>query len=492
MSHGQVLVVDVGTSSVRSGIVDASSTLSHVHQRSVLPSSPNPGEVELDALAIKEAVLDTAARALAAAGPVDGLGIANQRASTVVWDADTGLPIGPALGWQDLRTVINCLLLQAEGLRFAPNVSATKLQWLLDTYDPERRLAEGGALRFGTIDTWVAWILSEGVLHITDATNAAVTGLTHGLHLEWSPSTLAALKVPVSMMPRIVDSSGVVGPATALPGAPLICGIAGDQQASLIGQGCTAPGQAKITFGTGGMLDMVLGPEAPSSAERGPNGTFPIVTLQRGGSPTWGLEAIMLSAGTCVEWLRDDLGLIDSAAASGPLAASCETTDGLTFVPALLGLGTPTWDFGARGLLLGITRGTGRSHIARAVLEGVAQRGLDLVEAAEADAKRTLDVIRVDGGMTSNEVFLPALANALGRPIEVSPVIEATTVGAGYLAGLAVGLWDDESHIGASWAPRVIVEPKATDDQRAADRARFLEARSRSEKTIPELSGVEF
>lgn len=492
MSHGRVLVVDVGTSSVRSGIVDTTSTLSHVHQRSVLPSSPNPGEVELDALAIKEAVLETATRALAASGPVDGVGIANQRASTVVWDAATGLPLGPALGWQDLRTVINCLLLQAEGFRFAPNVSATKLQWLLDTYDPDRRKAEAGTLRFGTIDTWVAWILSDGALHVTDATNAAITGLTHGLDLEWNRSALMTLRVPESMMPSIVDSSGAIGPATALPGAPPICGIAGDQQASLIGQGCTAPGQAKITFGTGGMLDMVLGPEAPPSAERGPAGTFPIVTLQRGGTPTWGLEAIMLSAGTCVEWLRDDLGLIDSAAASGPLAEECETSDGLTFVPALLGLGTPTWDFGARGLLLGITRGTGRAHIARAVLEGVAQRGLDLVEAAEADAARTLDVIRVDGGMTSNDVFLPALANALGRPIEVSPVVEATTVGAGYLAGLAVGLWDDETHIGASWAPKLIVEPTASDEVRASDRARFLEARSRSEKTIPELSGVAF
>ncbi len=492
MSHGQVLVVDVGTSSVRSGIVDTTSTLSNVHQRSVLPSSPNPGEVELDALAIKEAVLETATRALAASGPVDGVGIANQRASTVIWDAATGLPLGPALGWQDLRTVINCLLLQAEGFRFAPNVSATKLQWLLDTYDPDRRQAEAGTLRFGTIDTWVAWILSDGALHVTDATNAAITGLTHGLDLEWNRSALMTLRVPESMMPSIVDSSGAIGPATALPGAPPICGIAGDQQASLIGQGCTAPGQAKITFGTGGMLDMVLGPEAPPSAERGPAGTFPIVTLQRGGTPTWGLEAIMLSAGTCVEWLRDDLGLIDSAAASGPLAAGCETSDGLTFVPALLGLGTPTWDFGARGLLLGITRGTGRAHIARAVLEGVAQRGLDLVEAAEADAARTLDVIRVDGGMTSNDVFLPALANALGRPIEVSPVVEATTVGAGYLAGLAVGLWDDETHIGASWAPKLIVEPTASDEVRASDRARFLEARSRSEQTIPELSGVAF
>lgn len=492
MSHGRILVVDVGTSSVRSGIVDTTSGLSSVFQVAVLPESPNPGEVELDAMAIKDAVLSTASAALESGGPVDAVGIANQRASTVVWDVETGIPIGPAIGWQDLRTVINCLLLQAEGLRLAPNVSATKLQWLLDTYDPERTRANAGTLRFGTIDTWVAWNLSGGALHVTDATNAAVTGLTAGSTLSWDERTLETLRVPASMLPRIVDSSGSLGHASALEGSPIICGIAGDQQASLIGQGCTSPGQAKITFGTGGMLDMVMGPDAPVTAQRGPGGTFPIVTWQRDGTPVWGLEAIMLSAGTCVEWLRDDLGIIESAEESERLAASCSTSDGLSFVPALLGLGTPTWDFGARGLLLGITRGTGRAQIARAVLEGVAQRGRDLVDAAESDAGRPLEVIRVDGGMTNNSVFLHALADALGRPVEVSPIVEATTLGAGYLAGLAVGLWDDEHHVSASWSPRTTVDPSRSDQERADDRARFVDARQRSERTIPELSGVEF
>lgn len=489
MSTGRVLVVDVGTSSVRAGIVSGDATVTEVVQVPVLPSSPEPGQVEFDALAIKAAVLETA-RAALATGPVDGVGIANQRATTIVWDARTGIPIGPAIGWQDLRTVINCLLLQAEGLRLAPNVSATKAQWLLDTFDPDR--SAGEHLRFGTMDSWIAWTLSEGHLHVTDATNAAVTGLVDRSARSWDATTLGVLGLPETMMPRIVDSTGPLGEASALEGAPPICGIAGDQQASLIGQGCVAPGQAKITFGTGGMLDMVVGPEAPDSPQRSAGGTFPIIARQRDGVPTWGLEAIMLSAGSCVEWLRDDLGIIATAEESAALAAKASGDDGVVFVPALLGLGTPSWDFGARGLLLGITRGTGRAEIARAVLEGVAQRGLDLVESAESDGGVALSSLRVDGGMTSNDVFLEILADTLGRPIEVSPVLEATTLGAGYLAGLSTGLWSDEDDVAASWSPRRTIAPQRDDASRAAARERFLEARRRAERTIPDLSGVEF
>ena len=490
VTHGKILVIDVGTSSVRSSIVDANSRVSAVHQLAVLPTSPNPGEVEIDASGIASAVLSTASAVLAEAGPVDGVGIANQRASTVVWDAATSQPVGPALGWQDLRTVINCLLLQAEGLRFAPNVSATKLQWILDSEDADRSRAT--SLRFGTVDSWVIWTLTHGTTHVTDATNAALTGLLDLNGQQWDQRILGALKVPIEMMPAIVDSTGDIAPATALDGSPMICGVAGDQQASLIGQSCTRPGLAKITFGTGGMLDMVTGSTPPASAQRGPEGTFPIVAWREAGVSTWGVEAIMLSAGTCVEWLRDDLGIIGSAAESAAVASACSTTDGVVFVPALLGLGTPTWDFGARGLLLGITRGTGRSEITRAVLEGIAQRGRDLVDAAEADAGLRLDSLRIDGGMSANDVFVTALANALERPIEISPVLEATTLGAGYLAGMAIGLWGGGDDVAAAWSPRAIVEPTASLEVRQADRARYLEARSRSEKTIPELSGVEF
>jgi glycerol kinase len=490
VSTGKILVVDVGTSSVRSAIVHADSSVSDVNQISVLPTTPEAGMVEIDATAISDAVLGTSRATLESAGPVDAVGVANQRATTVVWDKHSGQPIGPAIGWQDLRTVINCLILQSEGLRLAPNLSATKLQWILDTFDPDRARAD--ELLFGTIDTWVTWILSEGDRHITDATNAAVTGLYDVETGSWDHRVLELLNIPLAMMPEVVDSSGSLATATALNGAPTIAGIAGDQQASLIGQGCTVPGLAKITFGTGGMLDMVTGTSPPETALRSDGGTFPIVTWQHGGAPTWGLEAIMLSAGSCVEWLRDDLGLIGSAEESAEMASRCDQTDGVVFVPALLGLGTPTWDFGARGLLLGITRGTGRSQITRAVLEGVAQRGRDLVDAAETDAGVTLETVRIDGGMSTNGVFVEALANAIGRPVEISPIVEATTLGAGYLAGISSGLWETPEHLNTVWSPRATIEP--TLDEVARQRARdlFLEARSRAERTIPDLSAVSF
>jgi glycerol kinase len=267
----------------------------------------------------------------------------------------------------------------------------------------------------------------------------------------------------------------------------LIGGLAGDQQASLVGQGCVRPGQVKITFGTGGMLDLCTGPDAPTNPNRSAHGTFPIVAWTRDGQATWGIEAIMLSAGTNVEWLRDDLGIIATAADSHAVAAQCDTTDGVVYVPALLGLGTPHWDYGARGTLVGITRGTGRAHIARAVLEGVAHRGADLVEAATADSGLTIGALRIDGGMSENPTFVQALANASGRPVEVSPVAEATTLGAGYLAGLAVGTWTHLDEVADSWAPSIVVEPNGS-----LDRDRWHEAVQRSSRWIPDLSALDF
>ena len=439
-----------------------------------------------------EAVLAVAARSLAGGGPVDAVGIANQRASTIVWDRATGVPVGPGLGWQDLRTVGTCLELQGQGIRVAPNASATKLAALLDSADPDRSRAERGELAFGTVDTWVAWTLTDGRLHVTDASNAGVTGLTTGDGSGWDPRMLDALRIPEALLPDIVDSTGVLGPAVALPGRPAIAGMAGDQQASLIGQGCTLPGLAKATFGTGGMLDQCVGPERPPFPYRGPAGTIPIIAWQRGSKATWGIEAIMLSAGTCVEWLRDDLAIIDSAAASAEVAAACDDTDDVWFVPALLGLGTPVWDFGARGTFLGITRGTGRPALVRAVLEGVAHRGADLLEAAESDSGHSVGALRIDGGMSANPVFTRALAEAVGRPVEIAPVVEATTLGAAYLAGMAVGTWADEDEVAAAWSPRQVLDPDGEDDRRAGRRARWLEARGRAQGTIPELSALDF
>ena len=478
-----ILVIDIGTSGVRAVVVRPDATIAIDHHIEVLPSSPADGLVEFDPRQMANASLEVARRALADAGPVDAVGVADQRASTIVWDRTTGEPVGPGLGWQDLRTLVDCLLLQGEGIRLAPNQSATKIKHLLDLADPGRTRD----LCVGTVDSWIIWNLTEGAAHVTDPSNAAVTGLFSLDTLDWDHSLLEKLNIPISSMPRIVDSSGEVAAATALPGAPLICGIAGDQQSSLIGQGCVRPGPAKITFGTGGMLDMVLGEERPAFAGRGPHGTFPIVAWRRGAETIWGVEAIMLSAGTNVEWLRDDLQLIETVEQSHTIAAQCEHTDGVVYVPALLGLGTPDWDYGARGTLLGITRGTGRAHIVRAVLEGIAQRGADLVDAAEADAGLTIASLRVDGGMSANPTFVQALADATGRVVEISPVREATALGAGLLAGLAIGTWSGFDDIAATWRPQAVVEPAAP-----MDRDRWTRAVERARQWYPELSAFDF
>jgi glycerol kinase len=480
-----ILVVDAGTSGIRAAIVRPDATVEHETYREVLPSSPAPGFVELDPARLAEAAVACASEALERGGPVQAVGIANQRASTIVWDRATGEAVAPGVGWQDLRTVGTCLVLQGEGIHLAPNASATKLAYLLDAVDPERVRDD---LCFGTVDTWLAWHLSGGTLHVTDLSNAAVTGLMRADASGWHQQVLDALKIPASVLPAVVDSTGVVGEASALPGSPPIAGIAGDQQASLVGQGCVLPGLAKATFGTGGMLDLCLGADAPGFDRRGGGGTFPIVAWRDAGSVTWGVEAIMLSAGTCVEWLRDDLGLVATAAESHEVASACDDTGGVVFVPALLGLGTPHWDYGARGALFGLTRGTGRAEVVRAVLEGVAHRGADLLEAAERDGGRAIPALRVDGGMSANPTFVQALADACDRTIEVSPVLEATTLGAAFLAGMAVRVWDGWDDVAATWSPRVAVEPSG----RPAARDRWQDAVGRAGGWHADLSALDF
>jgi glycerol kinase len=476
-----VLVVDVGTSGVRASIVRPDATVAHSHYREVLPTSPVQSFVEFDATKLADAVLDCACDSLSEGGPVEAVGITNQRASTIVWDRTTSVPVAHGIGWQDLRTVGMCLVLREQGIRLAPNQSATKLAVLLDLGDPDR----SRDLCFGTVDTWVAWILSEGTAHVTDHTNAGVTGLVKKDASGWDPVICEALRIPESVLPRLVPSTGVFATASALEGAPPLAGIAGDQQASLVGQGCVTPGHVKATFGTGGMVDCCLA-DRPDFTTRGGAGTFPIVAWSNKDGLTWGLEAVMLSAGSCVEWLRDDLGIVGSASETDGLAGSVPDTGGVYFVPALLGLGTPVWDFGARGTIVGLTRGTTRREIVRAVLEGIAHRGADLVESIVADSGLGVEVLRVDGGMSANTTFVQALADATRCRIEVAPVTEATTLGAGFLAGVAVGVWPSLEAASALLRPRV-VEPA-----RRLDRARWLEARARAERTVPELSSLEF
>lgn len=487
-----ILVIDVGTSGLRAAVVRDDATVTALHHRPFPPSTPAPGLVEFDAAEMARLVLDAAHSAVADGGAVDGVGITAQRASTVVWSRSTGRPLAPAIGWQDLRTVGDCIVARAEhGIALAPNQTATKAKWLLAQIGDHDR----SDVCIGTVDSWIAWTLSGSArLHVTDHSNAAVTGLASFVDgpPRWNERVASLMGVDPTMLPTIVDSSGVIGDAVALPGAPRIAALVGDQQASLMGQSCVRPGMAKCTFGTGGMFDVVTGATPPASADRTTHGTFPIVAWSRDGSLTWGSEAIMLSAGSAIEWLVSDMGLAPSAEATHDIASTCATTDGVYFVPALLGLATPHWDYGARGGLFGLTRGSTRAHIVRAVLEGVAHRGADLCEAAAAEhPSLSIDEIRIDGGMSRNPTFVSALATVTGRPISVSPVSEATTLGAAYLAGWATGVWNDLDDISEQWRPTATIEPDPSVD-RLAIREEWAEAVTRVEGWIPDLSALDF
>jgi glycerol kinase len=488
-----VLIIDVGTSGARAAIVEPDGRLHDERARRLPPDTPFPGLVEFDPEALAAAALELATAVIEAVGieAVEGVGLTNQRASTILWDSADDRVLGPGLGWQDLRTAGDCLTLQADGLRLAPNQSATKLAHLLA--QPAAAAVPASRLRFGTVDTWLAWRLTGGRHHVTDLSNAAVTGMLRADGSDWDDAVLQRLSIPRTVLPAVVDSAGVVGEASALPGAPPLAGLIGDQQASLVGQGGTRRGVGKITFGTGGMLDVFLGAEPPAAATRQPHGTFPIAVLRRGGQAAWGVEAILLTAGSCIDWLRDDLRIIDTAAASDTLAASVAGSDGVVFVPYLLGEGTPGWDLGARGTRLGVTRGTDRGHVCRAVLEGVAHAGADLVQAAEDDTGVALASLRVDGGMSANATFVAAWADAVGRPVEVSREREATAVGAGLVAGLGLGWFGDSlDDLAALWRPAAVVEPSADTDRRAEARARWQEARTRAAAWYPELTALQF
>lgn len=485
-----ILVIDVGTTGLRAAVVRPDGSIAASEYRSCPPTTPFPGLVEFDAAAMAESAVDAARSVVRDLGHprLEAVGIANQRASVVVWDRRTGVPIGPGLGWQDLRTVGDCLNLAAEhGLRLAPNQTATKIPAVLAAAGAVDR----SACCAGTVESWIAWNLSGGEIHATDHTNAAVTGLYSITDADWHPGICDLLGIPVEALPRIVDTAGPVGSASAIAGSPPIAALVGDQQASLVGQGCIAPGDAKITFGTGGMLDVCTGDAAPSTADRSAHGTFPIVTRSIGGRRSWGAEAIMLAAGSNIEWLVHDLGIVADAAETDALAASCTTSEGIVYVPALLGLGTPTWDYGARGTLLGLTRGSEARHVVRAVLEGVAHRGADLVEAAHADTGLEIERVRIDGGMSRNRTFVQALADLTGRPVDVAALAEATTLGAARLAGVATGIWVDLAAACATGGPAETVTPSGLVDR---DQARhdWSRAVERSARWIPELSALDF
>jgi len=484
----RTLVVDVGTTGLRAAVIHDDGSITDLHHEPCPPDSPAGGLVEFDATVMRDTMLAVARRAIAS-GPVDAVGVATQRASTVAWRASTGVPLGPALGWQDLRTIGDCIGSRERwGTALAPNQSATKAAWLLATHVPDEASRADPDIRIGTVDSWIVWCLTGGSAHVTDHTNAAITGLMLPDASGWNADLVSALGLHLHQLPRIVDSAGWVGDAVSLPGSPPVTALVGDQQSSLLGQGCITAGRTKITFGTGGMLDTFTGP-APTSARRSANGTFPIVAWSRHGAVHWGLEAIMLAAGSNIEWLVHDLGIVATPPDTADIAATVPDSGGLVWVPALSGLGTPHWDHGARGTLLGATRGTTRAHLVRAVLEGVAHRGADLVAAAEADAGLTIPELRIDGGMSRNNVFIAALADATGRPVRVSSVTEATVRGAGFLAGCEVGQWSDLADTAELTADGRLVEPAGPP---GISRGRWAEAVDRARGWIPELSALDF
>jgi glycerol kinase len=478
-----ILVIDQGTTSTRAIVFDAAAAPIASAQREFPQIYPSPGWVEHDPEAIWDSVLATARAALRTAGlaasDLAGIGIANQRETTLVWDRRTGRAIHNAIVWQDRRTAPLCerlakaghgpLVTNRTGLRLDPYFSATKIAWILDTVDGARRAAQAGDLAFGTVDSFLLWRLTEGAVHATDATNASRTMLFDIHRAAWDDDLLALFDIPRAMLPDVRDSAAEFGTATAaMLGAPVaIRGIAGDQQAALVGQACFAPGMVKSTYGTGCFALLNTGTQAVASSHR----LLTTIASQFGGRRTYALEGSIFVAGAAVQWLRDALGLIESAAETGALAAAADPSQPVYMVPAFVGLGAPHWDTEARGLLTGITRGTTRRELARAALECVAYQTRDLLAAMRADlaAGWTADtVIRVDGGMSASDWTMQFLADILGAPVDRPVGLETTALGAGYLAGLAAGLYPDTDRFAAGWQAERRFVPAMTQAERDA------------------------
>jgi glycerol kinase len=487
-----VLAFDQGTTSSRTIAFGRDGRVLASAQQEFRQIFPQPGWVEHDALEIWRTQRDTASQALAAAGlraaDVAGIGITNQRETTVLWERASGLPVGPAIVWQDRRTASRCDALRQAGheARFTAKTgllldayfSGTKLAWLLEHVPGARAAAGRGELAFGTIDSWLAWQLSGGREHLTDVTNASRTLLFNIHTLEWDEELLGLLGIPREVLPRVVASSEVVA-RTACEGLPdglAVAGIAGDQQAALFGQACHRPGMAKNTYGTGCFLLMNTGDRPAASRHR----LLSTVAWQRAGATRYALEGSVFIAGAAIQWLRDGLGLIGRAAEIDALAASVPDAGGVFFVPALSGLGAPYWDPRARGTITGITRGTTRAHLARATLEAIAFQSAELIEAMAADSGIALTELRVDGGATASNLLMQIQADLLGVPVVRPKITETTALGAAYLAGLATGFWKDEEEIAALWSRDRVFDPTLSRAAAAGRLAQWKRAVERS------------
>ncbi len=488
-----VMALDQGTTSSRAILFDEAGGIAALEQAEFTQHFPQPGWVEHDASEIWETQLAAARGVLqkvgASASDLSSIGITNQRETTVVWDRATGEPIHYAIVWQSRQTMAICEELRSRGLEdevkrrtglvIDSYFSGTKIRFILDAVPGAQERAARGELCFGTIDSWLIFKLTGGRVHATEPSNASRTMIYDIRAGAWDDLLLGELNVPREMLPELRDSSGIFGETDAeWLGAPVpIAGAAGDQQASLFGQGCFTPGSAKNTYGTGCFLLMNTGDKVPKSE----TGLLSTVAWGRDGQLEYALEGSIFVAGAAIQWLRDGIGLVHQAGESEALARSVEDTGGVYFVPAFVGLGAPYWDERARGTLVGLTRGTTREHITRAALEAIAYQSRDVVDCFQADANLALDFLRVDGGACANQFLMQFQADILGVPVHRPPMLEVTALGAAALAGLATGFWSDENELrAATTVGATLFEPRMSADQRDALYADWQRAVERS------------
>ena len=495
MKNTYILALDQGTSSSRAIVFDREGSIQFVSQQEFTQYFPSPGWVEHDAQEIWEserAVMRKAVEAMGNDAKIAAIGIANQRETTIIWDARTGEPICKAIVWQDRRTADYCEQLRSEGwaeriqqktgLIVDAYFSATKICWMLENVKGAKERAQRGELRFGTVDSWLVWNLTEGRCHVTDVTNASRTMLFNIHTMQWDDELLELMGIPASMMPEVRSCSEKYGQTPCLKGLGTgndtveVAGIMGDQQAALFGQMCIHPGDVKNTYGTGCFLLMNIG-EKPILSN---SNLLTTVAWKIGSQVNYALEGSIFVAGSVVQWLRDGLGIIRSSQEVEALAASVPDNGGVYFVPALTGLGAPYWDAYAQGSINGITRGTKAGHIARAALEGIAFQTMDIVEAMEHDSGIAIETLKVDGGASRNNLLMQFQSDILDVSVTRPRFTETTALGAAYMAGLAVGYWDSLEDISDHWQAERQFTPSMSQEQQEDARHRWHDAVSRT------------
>lgn len=472
MQPPYILALDQGTTSSRSLLINHQGEVVNQSQQEFEQLYPKPGWVEHRPDDLWDSQWQTAIgvlkRAGISAGDLAGIGIANQRETTLVWDRKTGEPVYNAIVWQDRRTAdfcdelkaneaTNCLIQEKTGLVIDAYFSASKIRWILDHAEGARARAERGELAFGTVDSWLVWKLTNGERHITDASNASRTMLFNVHAMAWDQELCALFDVPFSMLPEVVDNSGDLAKSTRFDVPVPITGMAGDQQAALFGQQCTSPGMVKNTYGTGCFMLMNTGSKAVPSE----HALLTTVAWKLNGQTTYALEGSVFIGGAAVQWLRDELNFIEASPEIEALALAVDSSDGVVVVPAFAGLGAPHWNPHARASILGMTRGTNRSHIARATLESIAFQSMDLLECMQKDSRVAISEVRVDGGASENALLMQIQADALGIRVIRPANGESTAMGAAYFAGLGAGVWKDMNELSACWTKRDGFEPKA-------------------------------